>query len=144
MARLEIIGKIKDIGQLVAIPTGNGSFEKRDLVLDCSMYDQFEGTKIENYVQFEFGGKHSHDLDSFKVGDKVKVAFALRGRYQTLKGQTEQKLIVNIIGYDCQPYASQNSQQQQSQAAAPSPTSESEKGSQEGQQGDLLFWCYST
>ena len=139
MARLEIIGKIKEVSDIVAIPTANGSFEKRDLVLDCSMYDQYTGEKIDNYVQFEFGGRHSHDLDSFKVGDRVKVAFSLKGRYQTLKGQTEQKLIVNIIGYDCQPYSSQNSQQQQTQAAAPSPTNDSNNGTQEEQQGNLPF-----
>lgn len=114
MARLEIIGKIKEIGNIVSIPTKNGqTFDKRDLVLDCSLYDRYTGDKRENFVKFEFGGTKCHVLDSFKVGDIVNVAFVLKGDYYTPKGETEQKLIMHIVGYDCTLHTNQSNQGQQ-------------------------------
>ena len=69
MAKLEIIGKIKEVGSKVAIPTRSGqSYEKRELVLDCSTYDQFSGERYENYVSVEFGGKNV-DIEIPPVND---------------------------------------------------------------------------
>ena len=144
MARLEIIGKVKEVGNVEAIPTYSGSYEKRELVLDCSYYDSITGEKREeNYVKFEFGGKNVDVPKPFAVGEIVKVAFALRGRYYTPKGGTEQKVITSIIGYDIEKYVRQNAQNSQSQAqtnAAPTqPQEGAESESQEDPNKDLPF-----
>ena len=68
---MEVIGKIKLVGE--AKNVGSGSFLKRDLVV----------TTDEQYPQFisiDFVQDKCDLLNSFKVGENVKVSINLRGR----------------------------------------------------------------
>ena len=77
----QIIGRVFEIGQTTSIPTKSGNtFQKRQIVLDASHYDQYTGQKYENYPQFQFLQMNCAQLDNFKVGDIVVVSFALNGR----------------------------------------------------------------
>ena len=68
---MEVIGKIKLVGE--AKNVGSGSFLKRDLVV----------TTDEQYPQFisiDFVQDKCDLLNTFKVGENVKVSINLRGR----------------------------------------------------------------
>ena len=74
-----ITGKIVTIGQTVNV-SKKKEFLKRNLVLDCSRYDEFTGEKRENYVSMSFTQKRCDDLNAYQVGELVEVSFILNGR----------------------------------------------------------------
>jgi len=63
-------GVIKVINPL---QTWDSGFSKREIVL--TTMDE----KFEQFIKFEFLKESAEKLNEFKVGDKVKVVFALRG-----------------------------------------------------------------
>lgn len=76
-----IIGKIFVIGEIFSTPTSRGGvFEKRDVILDCSTFDQRTGEKKESFVKLEMSGSHVHDAEAFQVGTEVQMSFVLEGR----------------------------------------------------------------
>lgn len=89
-----ITGEVSRIGQTVNISSKGGKeFLKRELVLDCSRYDQFSGEKHSNLISITFMQKHCMDLDSCRVGDKVEVSYAISGR------EWNGKVFNDIVGY---------------------------------------------
>lgn len=91
-----IIGRILKVGQAVNV-SRNKEFLKRELVLDCSRFDEFTGEKRENYVTLSFTQKRCEELDGYQQGDLVEVSFILSGRAYDKDGQ--RKYITDIIGY---------------------------------------------
>lgn len=71
---LEITGKITEIGQLQQITE---RFSKREFVLDIS--EEKDGTVYQNYAKMQVTNKNCDKLDSFRIGDTVKVSFNVRG-----------------------------------------------------------------
>lgn len=128
-----ITGKIVTIGKTVNVSKKN-EFLKRDLVLDCSRYDEFTGKKRENYVSMSFTQKRCEDLNGYQVGELVEVSFILNGRKYENDGQT--RYITDIIGYKVErkgnvaPQAAPSAPQEpsapqaQSPSVSPSPTNE--------------------
>ena len=128
-----ITGKIVTIGKTVNVSKKN-EFLKRDLVLDCSRYDEFTGKKRENYVSMSFTQKRCEDLNGYQVGELVEVSFILNGQKYEKDGQT--RYITDIIGYKVErkgkvatqeaPSAPQepSAPQAQSPSVPPSPTNE--------------------
>lgn len=102
---LQIIGKIKQIGNVVAIPMKNGtSYNKREMVLDCTHYDPYTGEPYENFVKFEFGGNRCDELNKYKVGDDVMVSFRLQGKAYADKTTGQQSYFTTVVGYKCEPF----------------------------------------
>ena len=125
-----ITGKIVTIGKTVNVSKKN-EFLKRDLVLDCSRYDEFTGKKRENYVSMSFTQKRCEDLNGYQVGELVEVSFILNGQKYEKDGQT--RYITDIIGYKVErkgqgaPQAAPqepSAPQAQSPSVSPSPTNE--------------------
>lgn len=107
----QIIGKVFEIGVTTSIQTKSGNtFQKRQIVLDASHYDQYTGQKFENYPQFQFLQMNCAQLDNFKVGDIAVVSFAINGRSYEKDGV--KKWINDIIGYKIEPYQRQQPSQQ--------------------------------
>ena len=132
-----ITGKIVTIGQTVNVSQKN-EFLKRELVLDCSRYDEFTGEKRENYVSMSFTQKRCEDLNGFQVGELVEVSFILNGRKYEKDGQT--KYITDIIGYKVERKgqgAQQASPQAPSAPQAQSPSAPQDSPTKE--QTDLPF-----
>lgn len=112
-----IVGRIARIGQTINV-SRDREFLKRELVLDCSRYDEFSGEKKENYAVLSFTQKNCSKLDGFAHGELVDVSFFLNGRKYEKDGQT--KYITDIIGYDISRREGHGTQSPQSpQAAAP-------------------------
>lgn len=91
-----IVGRILKVGQTVNV-SRNKEFLKKELVLDCSRFDEFTGEKRENYVVLSFTQKRCEELNGYNVGDLVEVSFVLSGRSYVKDGQT--KYLTDIIGY---------------------------------------------
>lgn len=85
----EITGTIKVLKPEEKI---NDRFKKRELVIEdnSSQYPQF--------IPVEFTQDKCDLLDNFNVGDRVKVAFNLRGREWTSK-QNETKYFLSLNGW---------------------------------------------
>ncbi len=109
-------GRVLLIGDTQHIEYQGKTFQKRELVLDASRYDQFTGEKYENYPKFEFTGRHADDLDAYQVGQLVTVSFILSGRKAERDGKTA--YFTNVTAYRIEPYSHGA---QPSQASRPSP-----------------------
>lgn len=96
-----IIGKIEKIGDIVSIPYSDGTktFERRDLILDCSTYDRYTGDLRYNYPSFDFCGSKVNELDNFSVGEFVEVSFVLAGVKYNDKHTGEVKYFTKIQAY---------------------------------------------
>lgn len=91
-----ITGRIFKVGQTVNV-SREKEFLKRELVLDCSRYDEYTGEKRENYVTFSFTQKRCEELNGYMPGELVEVSFVLNGRKYEKDGQT--RYITDIVGY---------------------------------------------
>lgn len=116
----QVIGKVQYIGNTEAIPYGDKTFYKRELVLDASRYDQYSGQKFENYPKFEFTGNNCAQLDQFQVGQVVTVSFTLSGRKSEKNGVTN--YFTNITGYKVEPYVREQQAQGYTSPSAPIPS----------------------
>ena len=107
----QIVGKVLIVGQTENIPYQDKTFQKRELVLDCSHYDRYTGEPIENYVNMQFNGNRVTELDNCRVGELVQVSFFLSGRKSTKDGN--ERYFTNIVGFKVEPYSQNNVQQPQ-------------------------------
>ena len=78
---MELIGKIKQIGQTKEL--GTKGFKKRELVLTTEK--QIKDKTYYDYILIEFIQDNCHALDSYNVGDNVKVSINIKGREWTNK-----------------------------------------------------------
>lgn len=102
MAVYNIVGKLELIGVPVAVDGKNGTFYKRDVVLDCSWYSRENGQKYENHPSFEFVGEKCSIMNMFQVGMKVTLSFVVQGNTSTKDGQTT--YFNKLVGQNCVPY----------------------------------------
>lgn len=91
---MEITGKI-----IRKEPTERFSetFEKQDIYLDCSNYEQGTGRKFENYVKIQFINAKIDLLNHINEGERVKVNFNIKGRFSEKDGQ--EFFFQNLSGY---------------------------------------------
>lgn len=102
---MEIKGKLKEITKIEQIPTKAGkTFEKRNLILDCSRMDEWTGDVYTNILCFDIAPSKVHDFDAYLpfVGQSVTVRFAINGR-ETENGMGEKRYFTTLrcIGVDC-------------------------------------------
>ncbi len=71
MPSYDMTGHIKEIGDVQTFPSG---FSKREVVV-CDDNERFPQD-----IAFTFAKDRARALDSFAVGDQVKVSFDIRGR----------------------------------------------------------------
>lgn len=112
-----ITGRILKVGKTVNV-SKNNEFLKRELVLDCSRYDEYTGEKRENYVSFSFTQKRCAELDGLSEGELVEVSFILNGRKYEKDGQT--RYINDIVGYKVDRKESRQTAQAPASVAPPS------------------------
>lgn len=114
----QIRGKILQIGATQNLTSkGGNQFSKRELVLDCTTYDQFTSEPRVNYPSFTFMSKHVTELDNFQVGQQVVVSFFISGRAWVKDGVT--KYLNDVVGYKVEPVQAQQAPPQpQPQATA--------------------------
>lgn len=87
----QITGRIERIGEIVTIPSKDGSktYQKREVVLDATRFDPYTGERgFENYPSFEFSGDKCVELNSYSVGQVVTISFELQGVKYTDKDNT--------------------------------------------------------
>ena len=87
----EFIGKVRRVG---AAKTFSSGFVKRDLVLATK-----NASGWENVVAFQFKRERATLLDLVKVGDEVRVDFAVDGREWTDPRTNETKVFCDLTGY---------------------------------------------
>ena len=112
-----ITGRILKVGKTVNV-SKNNEFLKRELVLDCSRYDEYTGEKRENYVSFSFTQKRCAELDGLSEGELVEVSFILNGRKYEKDGQT--RYITDVVGYKVDRKESRQTAQAPASVAPPS------------------------
>ena len=87
MARNELVGRVIAVSNITEVPSkeaGKPAIKKRELYMDCTMYDPYTGerSQYENKPLLEFGGdKLVEKLGALelKEGDVVKVSFFIQG-----------------------------------------------------------------
>jgi len=102
--KLQITGKIDYIGDVVSIPSKDGTrtFYKRELWIDATLFDRYTGerSKYENFPAFEFSGEHNCKLlDGLSIGDVVTVSFTLQGNKYADRVTGQVKNFTKIQGY---------------------------------------------
>lgn len=125
----QIIGKIEYIGPIIEKPSNNGGqpFYSREFVLDATRYNPDTGEPWENHPKFELSSSRVSIIDSFQIGQRVVVDFALRGAKYPDKETQETKYFTSISAFKIVPYEQRQQTQyvQQSQPAyqpqAPAP-----------------------
>lgn len=85
---MEVSGKIKVINSTQEV---NDSFKKRELVVTTE-------EQYPQHISIEFQQAKCDDLNSFKVGDSVKISINLRGR-EWVNPQGETKYFNTIQGW---------------------------------------------
>ena len=85
---MEVIGKIKMIG---ATQDVSASFKKRELVVTTE-------EQYPQHIMVEFTQAKVDDLNSYQVGEQVKVSINLRGR-EWVNPQGETKYFNSIQGW---------------------------------------------
>lgn len=79
---IEISGKIHAIFEAKQI---SERFRKREFVLELA-----DNPRYPQFVQFQLTGDRCENLDSFNVGDEVRLDFSLRGReWNSPQGETK-------------------------------------------------------
>lgn len=86
---MEITGKIKHIGETQSVGTNN--FRKRELVVTTD-------EQYPQHILVEFQQDKCDVLNSYKVGQEVKVSINLRGR-EWVKPKGESKYFNSIQGW---------------------------------------------
>lgn len=104
---LEITGKLLEVSKIEQLLTKSGNtFEKRQIILDCSRIDDWTGDIYKNVLCFEIAPSKVHDYDNMEslVGQTIKVKFALNGRY-IVNGMGENKYFttLRLIGIETSP-----------------------------------------
>jgi hypothetical protein len=88
-----ISGKILSVGEPKSLMSKSGTpFVKRDLIIAVRVFDQYTGRPTEdmnNTPKFTFMNDRAQQLDQFKIGDIVEIAFDLTGRPYQKNGVTE-------------------------------------------------------
>ena len=97
----QITGKIHAIAPTRQIASKNGGqpFFRREVILDCSTYDRYNGNLRQNFLPIEFGGNHCSDLDQYRVGDMVCISYDLQGNLYQDKQTGEPKCFSHIVGW---------------------------------------------
>ena len=93
---MELTGKIKLIGTTATF--GSNGFRKRELVIETD--EQYKQTILIEFVQDK-----TDLLDSFKVGEDVKVGINVRGR-EWINPKNETKYFNSIQGWNIKKTAS--------------------------------------
>ncbi len=83
--RFEITGKIHSIGDTTEY--GQNGFTKREFVL--LMTGENENPSFPNYIALELIKDRCALLDSYNVGEEIKVSFNLSGRLWQAQGKPE-------------------------------------------------------
>ena len=79
---MEAIGKLHAIFDTTQV---SARFTKREFVVELA-----DNPKYPQRVMFQLSGDRCGQLDSFQIGDEVRVEFSLRGReWQSPKGETK-------------------------------------------------------
>ena len=95
---LEITGKLLEVSKIEQLLTKSGNtFEKRQIILDCSRIDDWTGDVYKNVLCFEIAPSKVHDYDNMEslVGQTIKVKFAINGR-DIVNGMGEKKYFTTL------------------------------------------------
>lgn len=93
---MEVVGKIKLVGE--AKNVGSGSFLKRDLIVTTD-------EQYPQHISIDFVQDKCDLLNSYKVGENVKVSINLRGR-EWADPQGAIKFFNSIVGWRIERLAS--------------------------------------
>lgn len=108
MAQNSIIGKVAELTATESKTTSAGTtFQTRELVLDCTIYDRYTGEPRENFPKFDVFGDLCDKLDGMK-GKLIQVSFALNGVKYTDKQTNETKYFTKIKATKIEEYATKN------------------------------------
>ena len=109
----QMTGRIFLIQPTQSIPTkSGGTFYKREVVLDCTRFDQYTGERgYENFPVFEFSNDRCSLLDAFKPGDIVTISFDIQGT----KSSQGDRYFNSVRGYKIERRGGVQTQQPQVQ-----------------------------
>ena len=89
---LEIQGKVHEI---FATQQVTEKFKKREFIVDM------DDNGYQQFIKFQLNQDKSNLIDSYKVGDEIKVSFNLSGRAYTSK-TGDQGYITNVVAWRIQ------------------------------------------
>lgn len=97
-------GRVIKIGEIKRLQLkDNRTFEKRELMIDCTFIDPYTGarSKYENFLNFEFTGDKVILLDNINLEDIVTISFYLQGNsYTDHEGNERYSINVRAAGID--------------------------------------------
>ena len=109
-----ITGRILSISPTEYITTKKGdNMPKRTVVIDCTRFDPWTGEKqgYENTPELEFASDLCAQLDQFKAGDVVSVAFDVTGSKYTNRDGIE-KVFTRVRPFRIEKYGSKQASPQ--------------------------------
>lgn len=83
------------------------TYTDRDIVLDCSTFDQYTGERRDNFPTINFFGNKCEDLSHFNPGEEVEITFVLNGRKYNDKTTKVEKYFTKVVGYKIERCAQQ-------------------------------------
>lgn len=136
---LTIRGRIYRICPVNSKDYNGKTYVDRDVILNCSTYDQISGEKRDNYPSINFyGNSKCEELDGYQINEAVEITFNLNGRKYNDKTTGLEKYFTKVSGFKIerigqnqptQSYPPQDYQPQgmYAQANAPQSVSDFEK-----------------
>ena len=127
MAEINVIGKVKFVGETVDV--GTSGFQKRELVVTTD--EQYPQHILINFVQDK-----CNLLATTKIGDQVNISVNLRGR-EWVNPQGETKYFNDIQGWKVSHISQAPVQQQPAPAQPTMPANQSTNNFSEEEADDL-------
>lgn len=91
---MEIYGCIISIGEERQM---SENFAVREVILDCSTYEQGTGRRFENILKLQAINSKTKLLDWFQPGQRVKVNFYPNGRFYEKEGEQKHSQNLNLL-----------------------------------------------
>lgn len=114
---LEVIGKLFQVFPTQQV---NDTFKKREFVIELSDMNPNTGMTFTNYASFQLVQDKVSSIDTFNVGDEIKVLFNIRGNRWEKDGNV--KFITNLNAWRVERVGDhQANPTAQNTAAAPAP-----------------------
>lgn len=129
MAEINVIGKVKFVGETIDV--GTSGFQKREVVVTTD--EQYPQHILINFVQDK-----CNLLATTKIGDQVNVSINLRGR-EWVNPQGETKYFNDIQGWKVSHISQAPVQQQPAPAQPTMPVNQATSNFSEEEADDLPF-----
>lgn len=96
---LTIKGKIYKVLPVASKEHNGKTYLNRDVILDCSTFDQYTGERRDNFPSFNFYGSKCEELNNYNQGDIIEITYNLNGSKYPDKVTKEEKYYTKLSAF---------------------------------------------